>query len=211
MKNKKIKKLIVESTLVSMIFACPEDTWSFNSSKKELKEPFKVKISATKRNYLGQSLKIIKKYPNNKIYQYVPFDFSSDPDDILLARMIFGEMAGYSKEEKIAVAYTAINRKKIKTWMGKTLNEVILKELQYSCFNKDDFNRYKVMNPKKYGEVEWKKSIDIARKVLSKKYRDPTNGATHYHHKSMDEYPEWAYKLKKIRTPEKWEHYFYKN
>lgn len=127
-------------------------------------------------------------------------DFLKDTDEILLARMIFGEARNCSNTEKVAVAYTAINRvNDHKKWNGETLREVILKSWQYSCFNKDDTNRKKLMNPEQYDSQSWKLCLNVAEEVLSKKVKDPTSGATHYFNPNIvSSYPDWASKLTKV-------------
>jgi len=128
---------------------------------------------------------------------YATDNLESDPDDILLARLIFGEARGCSRLEKQAVAYTVINRANDnKKWNGTTIKEAALKPWQYSCFNKNDPNRKKLMNPD-YNKQEFEDCLEVAREVISGKVKDPTNGATHYFNPNVVK-PSWARKLKKI-------------
>ena len=138
--------------------------------------------------------------PAQKEISYKTANFSIDSDTILLARMIFGEARGCSNLEKVAVAYTAINRANDgKKWNGEILKEVILKRWQYSCFNKNDINRKKIEDPERYDSKSWKICLKIAEDVLSKKVKDPTPGATHYFNsKLVSSYPDWANKLTKV-------------
>lgn len=115
-----------------------------------------------------------------EIVNYKTTNFSTDSDEVLLARMIFGEARGCSDKEKIAVAYTALNRVEKKSWYGKDLKGVILKPWQYSCFNENDPNREKLKDPETQEPVAWKRCLEIAKGVLNKEYADPTRGATHY-------------------------------
>lgn len=105
----------------------------------------------------------------------------SDSDTILLARLLFGEARGESREYKINVAYSVLNRTGQRKWWGNTLNEVILKPHQYSCFNKNDPNYKGVMDPLSVSSGAWNECVQVARYVLSNPNQDTTNGATHYY------------------------------
>ncbi|MEK6854603.1 MAG: cell wall hydrolase [Nanoarchaeota archaeon] len=137
-------------------------------------------------------------YGKEQTVSYKTRDFSEDKDEVLLARMIFGEASNCSDEEKIAVAYSAINRVNDgNSWNGTSLREVILKPAQYSCFNRADPNRKRVMNPQAYDEKSFEHCLDIAGKVLAGRYNDPTNGATHYFNPNLAQ-PSWQHNLSRI-------------
>ena len=145
------------------------------------------------------------------IRDYQTADFSKDSDKVILARMLFGEARSCSDSEKVAIAYTAINRANDgKKWNGETVREVILKPYQYSCFNYNDRNRSKLFDPEKYDAKSFQKCLAIAEAVLTKKYADPTNGATHYH--TLNIKPRWAKssKMKKIGRIKDSAHIFYR-
>ena len=119
-------------------------------------------------------------------------DFSDDSDVVLLARMLYGEGRDRSDAEKVAIAYSAINRiNDGKKWNGVDIRSVVLARKQYSCFNRNDTNRKKLMDPenKNYSPREWGKCLKISQDVLGGKLADPTGGATHYH---TGENPYWA-------------------
>ena len=127
--------------------------------------------------------------------------------------MLFGEARNCSELEKIAIAHTAINRAKDnKKWNGTTVKESILKPGQYTCFNKNDPNRQKLLDPRKYDASSFEKCLEISRGVLSGGHKDPTNGATHYHTSAVN--PSWAKKMRplgRIKTPkEPSKHFFYR-
>lgn len=129
---------------------------------------------------------------------YKTSDFSKDSESVLLARMIFGEARGCSYLERVAVGYTAINRAKDgKKWNGETVKEAILKQKQYSCFNEDDKNREKLIDPEKEDAKSFYECLEVSRRILSGKEKDPTNGATHYFNPNIV-LPDWAKKLEKI-------------
>ena len=90
------------------------------------------------------------------------------------------------------------------------VREVILKPYQYSCFNYNDRNRSKLFDPEKYDAKSFQKCLAIAEAVLTKKYADPTNGATHYH--TLNIKPRWAKssKMKKIGRIKDSAHIFYR-
>tara|TARA_Y100000310_G_scaffold338258_1_gene427407 strand:+ start:768 stop:1466 length:699 start_codon:yes stop_codon:yes gene_type:complete len=125
-------------------------------------------------------------------------NFSKDDDKSLLARMIFGEARNCSETERVAVGYSAINRVNDgKRWNGETISEVLLKDWQYSCFNKNDPNRNKLLNPEAYDAESFYECLEVAEEILSGKLKDPTNGATHYFNPASAN-PSWADKLEKI-------------
>lgn len=141
-------------------------------------------------------------------------DYVSDSDCVLLARMIFGECDGCSEDEKVSVAYTAINRMKDGLgWNGDTLREVILKPYQYSSFNSGLDHR--VRDPMRHNSRGFLDALRIAKEVLDYEHKDPTNGATHFinhEHPSFRnrELPKWTrdfYEIGKINNSR---HVFYR-
>lgn len=142
-------------------------------------------------NYKAEGAEIKRAETNKVIYK--TDDFSKDSEEVLLARMLFGEAENCSDLEKVAIAYTAINRVNDgKKWNGETIKEVILKPKQYSCFNEKDPNKNKLKDPETYGPKTFLHCLKISRNVLAGKYNDPTNGATHYHTLAVK--PRWNYK-----------------
>ena len=136
---------------------------------------------------------------------YADYDFSKDSEKVLLAKMIYGEARNCQKDERIAIAYTAINRANDgKKWNGTDVKSAILCPYQYSCFNKNDINRKKLENPK---DKTYDECLSLADKILAKKYQDKLK-ATHYHTKQIK--PKWASSkdMKKIGSLEK--HIFYR-
>lgn len=156
-----------------------------------------------------QDKKILEETKQAEPVSYKTDDFQTDSDEVILARMIFGEARSCSDLEKTAVAYTALNRANDgKDWNGKTLKEAILKKLQYSCFNSNDVNLEKLKDPVKYDEESWKKCLEISNKVINKTSSDPTNGATHFHTRSV--HPYWADDLSVKLDDENLSHIFYR-
>lgn len=123
--------------------------------------------------------------------------FAEDDDRVLLARMLYGEARNCSDEEKVAIAFSAINRVNDgKSWNGRTLREVILCPKQYSCFNPDDKNFQKVTHPYRDDILAWNRCLNLSYDILNRKYSDPTRGATHYHTSAV--HPKWAKSKKMI-------------
>lgn len=141
-----------------------------------------------------------------KAIDYRTDDFNKDSNEVLLARMIYGEARNCSKEEKIEIAYSAINRVNDgKKWNGETLREVILKPWQYSCFNKNDVNYEKLKAPEK---KVFEDCLKVADGVLEGKYSELNLGQTHYFNpKSAN--PKWTDKMKKIGKIGNSKHEFY--
>ncbi len=141
--------------------------------------------------------KIKQDYAKGENYQRFLEGLRKESDKTLLARMIYGEcrQSNCSKEERIGIAYTAINRiYDGKKWDGETLRQVILCPQQYSSFNQDDPNREKLMNPNR---KIFATDLKIAQEVLSRRYRDPTDGATYYH--TINTCPNWSKSPSMIR------------
>jgi hypothetical protein len=135
---------------------------------------------------------------NQQRTSYKTDDFLKDDDKTLLARLIWAEARNCGEEERIAVAYTVVNRANDGNKSnGETVKGAALKPWQYSCFNKNDVNRNKLMNPEKYDSKSFYECLDVAGRVLSGEVADPTNGATHYFNPKVVK-PKWADKMQRI-------------
>jgi|TARA_Y100000310_G_scaffold17671_2_gene17457 spore germination cell wall hydrolase CwlJ-like protein len=117
-------------------------------------------------------------------------DLYHDSDNVVLARMLFGEGRSVSVGERIAIGFTPINRQK--RLVEKSLTEIILHPGRYHCFNShpEDPNFKKVLDPEEYDSNAWEKSLKIAKVILNGKYDGVNFGQTHYHRK--DSHPKWA-------------------
>lgn len=153
---------------------------------------------------------------------WTKIDLQEDSEDVLLARMIYGEARGCDINEQIAVGYTAVNRANdgVK-WNGENVKEAVLKKSQYSCFNDNDPNLGKLLDPEKRAYWNYFKGdgnrfnqcLDVARDILNGNVEDPTNGATHYCRDFVN--PSWKSKIEnlgKVRTSDGGEskHTFYR-
>ena len=118
-------------------------------------------------------------------------DFIDDTDEILLARLIFGEARNRSKQEKIAIAWVVKNR--LQTAIrdfGFNYHEIIIKNdrvtYQFSPMNPKETDNFPLLiNPLKLNnqknKTAWQESYEIATGVIAGKITDPTNGAVFFH------------------------------
>ena len=89
----------------------------------------------------------------------------------------------------IAVGNVIMNRVKAKSWYGDHIKGVCLKAWQFSCWNENDPNREKIL------ALDWSdnafcKAVTLSYYFTKNKMDDNTNGATHYHTKTIS--PNWA-------------------
>ena len=112
----------------------------------------------------------------------------NESDVLILARTIYGEARGESEEAKIAIANVVMNRVKDPKWWGNTVKEVCLVKSQFSCFNFDDPNFLELINATIKNKA-FQECFGIAFSVMKGFITDNTNGATHYHNRSVN--PEW--------------------
>ncbi len=100
-----------------------------------------------------------------------------------LARTIYGEARGADEELKRETARVVLRRVRDKRWPN-SVQEVVLQRKQFSCFNPEDPNWYKVWNPK--GQT-WQECQRIAGEELEKRL---SKGANHYHTNKVN--PNWS-------------------
>jgi len=126
---------------------------------------------------------------------YVVSDFSNDSDKVLMARMLYGEARSCSRNERIAVGYSVINRVNDgKRWNGGDVRSVILKPKQYSCFNQGDPNLEKIKNPDMRFFYD---CLISAGAVLDGRYSQLNKGQTHYFNPKHAN-PSWKAEMKRI-------------
>jgi len=118
-------------------FGCPSETPKNNGYN-----PNQQARRVQRRGAPITQMPVQQREPN-----YTTTDFSTDTDEVLLARMIFGEARGESEQGRIAVAYSAVNRLRNPRRFGGDLRAVLLRRAQYSCFNEGDPNRVRLMDP----------------------------------------------------------------
>ncbi len=124
--------------------------------------------------------------------------------DVLFAMQIFGESRLDDRDEdhweefemKAGVGHVAYNRAMNPAWWGKNLKEVLLKSHQFSCFNDNDPNRVKLLNPLSYeASYVWDTCFLVASGILLQVIPDPTLRSDHYFDDSLvktNKMPRWA-------------------
>lgn len=109
--------------------------------------------------------------------------FEDDTEEMLLARLIYGEARNQSTEAKIWVAGAVINRVEADVWPN-TIKKVILQEGQYDPIKPSDRNYPYVINPlrdnKETDKIAWEECYEIAEDIISGKLENLTE-ATHFH------------------------------
>ena len=123
-------------------------------------------------------------------------NFNDGPD--ILARTIWGEARGESRDGKVAVACVVRNRAQSKTsWWRKAegvtdpFAAVCLCPRQFSCWNPSDPNLKKIKALTLEDPV-FQECAAIANAVIIGSLPDITDGATHYYANRMKKPPSWA-------------------
>jgi len=110
-------------------------------------------------------------------------DFYDDSEEIILARLLFGEAENQSREVKEWIAGSVLNRIASPAWPN-TIHEVILQPGQYDPFKDTDINFSKITDPLNNASDErvraWKESHEVAQGLLSGDIKNPSE-ATHFH------------------------------
>jgi len=139
----------------------------------------------------------------------------TDPDTLseveVLARTLYGEARGEELAGIEAVASVILNRvafaqSRGRYWWGNDITSVCLKPSQFSCWNKADPNRKKLLalSPR---DPAYRLCKRIAKRAVAGDLPDQTDGATHYHTHAVD--PFWA--RGHVPVAEIGNHLFYKN
>ena len=124
-------------------------------------------------------------------------DFYDDSNEIILARLILGEAENQSKETKVGVGFTVVNRvkKQLNHW-GLNLHDVILKTGQYDGIwntNTQAKVRDPLSNSSSIRREAWFESFDCAQLILSGQTLDPTKKSTSFHsYADLKDFPNWA-------------------
>lgn len=110
-------------------------------------------------------------------------NFNDDSEQIILARLILGEAEDQSREAKIWVGDSVLNRIKNKAWPN-IVHEVILQSGQFDPFKSNDSNFYKIIDPLQNANQPrleaWRESYEIANSLLSGEILNSTT-VTHFH------------------------------
>lgn len=137
----------------------------------------------------------------------------------ILARTLYGEARGEAERGMTAVACVIMNRVHLSEqsmvnahgplWWGRDVASVCLKPYQFSCWNRDDPNRRKIIAVTKDDAV-FAAAKRIATRAILGLLDDVTVGATHYHARGMTptQIPTWARGMTPVATIGR--HIFYK-
>jgi spore germination cell wall hydrolase CwlJ-like protein len=112
----------------------------------------------------------------------------------VLARTIWGEARGEGLSGMEAVASVVLNRVAVAQsrggyWWGNDIISVCQKPYQFSCWNRSDPN-YRMLLDTTEKNIHFATSLRIARRAVAGVLPDATDGATHYHERSIS--PSWA-------------------
>lgn len=106
-----------------------------------------------------------------------------------MARTIYGEARGEVWEGKVAVAWVIRNRAEKGGWWGDTIETVTRYPWQFSCWNKNDPNRERLLTTDP-SDAYFVQCLAATAAVLGGIEPDPTGGACHYHTAAVQ--PTWA-------------------
>jgi uncharacterized protein (TIGR02594 family) len=103
------------------------------------------------------------------------------PDDLLtMARTLYGEARGEERPGIEAVASVIMNRFNSPRYPN-TIAGVCLQPWQFSCWNRNDPNRRKIVNLQPNADAEMAVCMAVAQEAASGLLADRTNGALHFH------------------------------
>lgn len=134
----------------------------------------------------------------------IPFSQEKFMEDLtidVLARTLWGEARSESAKGMEAVANVILNRVKRAVdnggnyWWGRDILSVCQKPYQFSCWNKNDPNRKKLLAVT-MEDQNFEQAIDIATRAVHGALKDETKNADHYHTKSI--HPSWARTAKPV-------------
>lgn len=120
-------------------------------------------------------------------------DFYDDSEEMILARLIFGEARNQSEEARLWVAKVVLNRVESKGWSADTIHGVILDPGQFAPFKSDDKKNYpRIIDPLDVPSETsaWKECYKIAEKAINGSLSISTE-ATHFHSYTEPKDIEW--------------------
>ncbi|MDZ4342113.1 MAG: cell wall hydrolase [Candidatus Binatia bacterium] len=123
--------------------------------------------------------------------------FAEQPEEILLAMLIFGEARGSKVHDDTRLAVGSVVRNRVLSgkFGGSIWRGVILRPFQFSCFNANDPNRPKLLEPLEHEKKEvWESCYRCAALILNGTANDITQRATHYYTGSV--VPYWTIRFK---------------
>jgi hypothetical protein len=115
-----------------------------------------------------------------QIQEAMQFLRAATPEEIVF-RTLVGECRGEPIEAQVGVGCVLRSRLKDARWPN-TYNDVALQPAQFSCFNRQDPNLEKLMDPEEHeamsvlGQLHW-----VARGIVADVLLDNVAGANHYY------------------------------
>jgi hypothetical protein len=133
---------------------------------------------------------------------------AADHDLLIMARTIFGEARGEPNEGREAVGNVIVNRSRSGRYPNNVAS-VCLQPFQFSCWNKNDPNRAKIIDLTPGSSKVFDECLAAADRVIRGVVPDATSGALHYYSKEIKQ-PSWVASSPKARmTAEIGVHRFY--
>jgi N-acetylmuramoyl-L-alanine amidase len=125
----------------------------------------------------------------------------------VMARTLWGEARSGGEVAMSHVASVIINRAEHPKWWGKDVPSVCQAPAQFSCWNKNDPNRVKLLAVTE-DDAAFAIAVRVASAAISKRLPDATSGADSYCALSMARPPAWANRAKETFR-DRW-HVFYR-
>lgn len=126
-------------------------------------------------------------------------------DRVLMALTVYGEARGQPRPGRAAVAWTILHRAANPRWWGRNAGGCCLSPWQYSCWNRNDPNRARLLSFLRDGDtvrpqlteaakrdVTLRECVEIVDAICRGEIADPTDGATHYYNPSAVAAPFWS-------------------
>ncbi|QDE27274.1 cell wall hydrolase [Paremcibacter congregatus] len=124
----------------------------------------------------------------------------------LMARTMWGEGRNQGKAGMLAIGNVIKNRADRGGWFGRSVVDVITKDMQFSAWNIGDPNRAKMMAVTDK-DPQFAEALRLANQIMTGKVADNTGGADHYHTAAI--LPYWASDMPK--TAIVGDHIFYRS
>lgn len=133
------------------------------------------------------------------VFKWIKNFLTTDSESAdILARTAWAEARGEPNTQGMqAVMNVVMNRVKAGSWYGENVVDVCKKPKQFSCWNKSDPN-YKKLLAVTESDTQFRRAKQLAELAIDGRLPDLTDGATHYHAKSVN--PYWTSSMTKTAT-----------
>ncbi|MBO7714346.1 MAG: cell wall hydrolase [Methanobrevibacter sp.] len=121
----------------------------------------------------------------------VPLTINLQDDYFVFTGTIWGEIRGGTEAAQENVAQVILNRKAHQPHLS--IYEICLAPLQFSCWNMDDPNRAKILDPSYHQATYWEKCAAVAWNALHGRNPNRIEGACNYYSMSDKNPPQWAH------------------